>query len=125
LCSWLISALLGANGISSPYSLFCSARPWPDLKRPMTIGLFLQHVLPKGFIKVHYYAFYATSKKHLWKIVKQRLGVPEKAKKAKLIKPFLCPNCGKAMIVVKELPAKRGPPLYMMMNRQRIKEIFQ
>ena len=89
------------------------------------IGLFLQHVLPKGFIKVRYYGFYTTSKKHLLKIVKELLAMPEKAKKAKSIKPFLCPNCGKAMIVVKELPAKRGPPLYVMMNRQRIKEIFQ
>lgn len=90
------------------------------------IGLFLQHVLPKGFIKVRYYGFYTTAKKHLLKIVKELLHVPNgKAKKEKLAKPFMCPNCGKAMIVVKELPAKRGPPLYVMMNRYRIEEIFQ
>ncbi len=76
------------------------------------IGLFLQHVLPRGFIKIRYFGFFTTSKKHLLAIVKELLQVRQvdNEKILKTIKPFNCPHCGKIMVAILDLPAKRGPP---------------
>jgi predicted RNA-binding Zn-ribbon protein involved in translation (DUF1610 family) len=80
------------------------------------ISLFLQHVLPAGFIKVRYFGFYASSKKHLLAIVKELLEVRplNKELSIKLAKVFNCPDCGKPMIAVEDIPAKRGPPLFLL-----------
>lgn len=84
------------------------------------ISLFLQHVLPRGFIKVRYFGFYASSKKHLLAIVKELLSVRSvnNEQPVKSANIFKCPDCGKPMIAVENIPAKRGPPLYMLFNRQ-------
>jgi hypothetical protein len=77
------------------------------------IGLFLQHVLPRGFIKVRYFGLFTTSKKHLLAIVKELLQVRLAENiKSKSLKTFTCPECGKPMICIKEFPAQRGPPIY-------------
>jgi len=75
------------------------------------IHQFLQHVLPKGFVKVRYYGFLAAKRKHLLAIVKELLG------KLLIVKPkikpalqFRCPNCGQKMLLLGEIPRKRGPP---------------
>ena len=58
------------------------------------IALFLQHVLPRGFIKVRYFGFYASTKKHLLAIVKELLLI-RLAKEEKPAKGFKCPYCDK------------------------------
>lgn len=77
------------------------------------IHQFLQHVLPKGFVKVRYYGFMAAKQKHLLAIVKELVGklLTEKPR----IKPtfkFRCPTCGKSMLLLGEIPRKRAPPLF-------------
>ncbi len=83
------------------------------------IALFLQHVLPMGFIKVRYFGFYASTKKHLLGIVKELLLIrPAKEEKpAKPAKGFKCPDCGKPMIAMQDIPAKRGPPFSIQFSR--------
>ena len=77
------------------------------------IHQFLQHVLPKGFVKVRYYGFLASKRKHLLAIAKELLGkilIPKP--KTKPAFKFRCPTCGKAMRLLGEIPRKRGPPLF-------------
>jgi hypothetical protein len=76
------------------------------------IHQFLQHVLPKGFVKVRYYGFLASKRKHLMAIVKELLGkilIPKP--KTKPAFKFRCPTCGQAMLLLGEISRKRGPPL--------------
>jgi len=77
------------------------------------IQRFLQHVLPKGFVKIRYFGFLATKKRHVLDHVKELLSVllaPMKKIYQKASKPFCCPKCGRAMTFIAELPRKRGPP---------------
>jgi hypothetical protein len=77
------------------------------------IQRFLQHVLPKGFVKIRYFGFLATKKRYVLDHVKELLGVllaPMKKMYQKASKPFCCPQCGRAMAFIGELPRKRGPP---------------
>ena len=87
------------------------------------IRRFLQHVLPKGFVKVRYYGFMATKKRALLDKIKERLGKilsPVRKLYQKASKPFCCPSCGKTMAFIGELPRKRGPPQWMWnLNLQR------
>lgn len=81
------------------------------------IRRFLQHVLPKGFVKVRYYGFMATKKRAILEKIKERLGKilsPVKKRYQKASKPFCCPTCGKALTFIGELPRKRGPPKWMV-----------
>jgi hypothetical protein len=75
---------------------------------------FLQHVLPKGFVKVRYFGFLATKRRsqldHIKELIGKRLcrksaSYPKKPKKS-----MTCPDCGSVLIFVCELPRKRGPP---------------
>jgi hypothetical protein len=83
---------------------------------------FLQHVLPKGFVKVRYYGLFSPS----WRVhlprIRLALAVPgteydlatETASTTPTVKAgvrVLCPTCGQAMRWVKRLrPAARCPP---------------
>lgn len=84
------------------------------------IKRFLQHALPKGFVKIRYFGFLSTKKRHLLERVKELLGVllaPVKKIYQKASKPFCCPKCGRAMAFIGELPRKRGPPWpYVLKN---------
>ena len=83
------------------------------------IALFLQHVLSRGFIKVRYFGFFASTKKHLLAIVKELLLV-RPAKEERPVKPakvFKCPDCGKPLIAIQDIPAKRGPPFCIPFSR--------
>lgn len=75
---------------------------------------FLQHVLPKGFIKVRYYGLFSSGKKILLEIVKKLLGVmlsgDRKSGKIKRSGQMLCPVCHSAMFYMNELKPSRGPP---------------
>ena len=77
------------------------------------IRRFLQHVLPKGLVKVRYFGFLSTRKRKLLEKVKELLGVllnPIKKIAQKASKPFCCPKCRKPMAFIGELPRRRAPP---------------
>lgn len=74
---------------------------------------FLQHVLPKGFIKVRYYGLFSPRKKGLLTIAKKLLGVllSKISGKEKLSRQMLCPECNGLMIFLNEIKHYRGPPI--------------
>lgn len=83
---------------------------------------FLQHVLPKGLVKVRCYGFYAVKNKHLLQRIKTMFNmyVIDKQPDPKNDTPPVvkalpcCPKCGKAMILVNDISKKsftnRAPP---------------
>ena len=83
---------------------------------------FLQHVLPKGFVKVRYYGLFSPSLRHQLPLIRQMLAVPEgetgtqpkSHATSTLVDPVEsvpCPKCGQAMRWVKHLrPSARCPP---------------
>jgi hypothetical protein len=83
------------------------------------IRRFLQHVLPKGFVKVRYYGLLAAANRHLLDQARQLLttaaaqSIPSNAdcqQKDKLDPPR-CPKCGAALRLVERLkPKTRWPP---------------
>lgn len=85
------------------------------------IRRFLQHVLPKGFVKVRYYGLFSAGKRRLLAAVRKLLGrlqAADFAPKAAKLQPMelRCPLCGKAMQWVRAIqprgpPAARGMPL--------------
>jgi ribosomal protein S27AE len=80
------------------------------------IRLFLQHVLPRGFVKVRYYGYLATKKRMMLSHVKELAGQlfdpkDEKTKTPKLLK---CPKCGNLMTLMGEFSKLRGPPQYAL-----------
>lgn len=83
------------------------------LPAPEFIRLFLQHVLPKGFVKVRYFGFLATKKRMMLKHVKELIGqsYQPKQNRSKPPKKFKCPNCGKEMHLIGEFSKRRAPPI--------------
>lgn len=83
---------------------------------------FLQHVLPKGFVKVRYYGLFSPSLRHQLPMIRSALTVtedqvdaaPETPVHANSVVPVanvLCPQCGQPMRWVKRLrPSARCPP---------------
>jgi hypothetical protein len=75
---------------------------------------FLQHVLPKGFVKVRYFGFLATKKRehldHIKELIGIRLSCKSSSYPKKSKKPMMCPDCGCVLIFVCEIPGNRGPP---------------
>jgi hypothetical protein len=83
------------------------------------LSRFLQHVLPRGFVKVRYYGFLASKNRAVLDVVKKQLGVllsPVKRTTQKISKSFKCPKCGRPMSLIGELPRKRGPPVLLFSN---------
>jgi len=87
------------------------------------IALFLQHVLPKRFVKIRHYGFLSSrSKKEDLQRIRKVLeadGVQEKVKlssreiilKTTGVDPYRCPKCKKGiMVVIKIIPGVRGSP---------------
>jgi hypothetical protein len=91
------------------------------------IRRFLQHVLPKGLVKVRYYGFFSHSNRHLLHRIRQLLqhwvttrspGETEAGPAAKpKTKPSVpdqahrCPKCGRVMRLIETLkPQRRRPP---------------
>ena len=79
---------------------------------------FLQHVLPKGFVKVRYYGLFSPSLRHhlavirLWLDASQpeTTSADEPNDDADAQRQVLCPTCGQIMQRVKKLqPRSRGP----------------
>jgi hypothetical protein len=83
---------------------------------------FLQHVLPKGFVKVRYYGLFSPSLRHQLPLIRLVLAIlggeidatPEAQSGADPVTAgasVLCPRCGQAMRWVKRLrPSARCPP---------------
>ena len=76
---------------------------------------FLQHVLPKGFVKVRYYGLFSPGKRHLLPVIQLVLGkVKVITRTVEPTNPSIivaCPNCGQPMRWVCELrPRARCPP---------------
>jgi hypothetical protein len=82
------------------------------------IRRFLQHVLPKGFVKVRYYGFFSHSNRQLLQTIRQLLAGSSTAKPTdpQLANPtsqhraLRCPQCGQAMRLVQTLQPKRHHP---------------
>jgi hypothetical protein len=83
------------------------------------IRRFLEHVLPKGLVKVRYFGFLATKKRALLNRVKELLEVSlcstEKVHQ-RISKSFRCPTCGRTMAFIADLPPRRGPPLNVLLH---------
>lgn len=78
------------------------------------ISRFLQHVLPKHFVKVRYYGFLSPRKRHLLALIKELFGQfssdDEKAGSANLpfeVKVMRCPKCGGKMVFVQEIKPEK------------------
>ncbi len=79
---------------------------------------FLQHVLPKGFVKVRYYGFLSTRKRDLLDTIKELFNLfnpPTKNANNDLgnslaaeIQVMSCLKCGKAMVLVAEIKTERN-----------------
>ena len=84
------------------------------------IHRFLQHVLPKGFVKVRYYGLLAPSNRKRLVQAKQLLGkridVGNELQSADAAgmaetKTIVCPHCGQPMVVIQRIqPRARCPP---------------
>jgi len=80
------------------------------------IRRFLQHVLPKGFVKVRYYGLFSGKKRRRLALVREILGaarLPARASSTRRLQPagLRCPRCGKAMSRVQRLEPRGPPPL--------------
>lgn len=80
------------------------------------IRRFLQHVLPKGFVKVRYYGLFSPSKRELLVRVRQQLGCTDDVQST-TEEPdnsgdtLRCPQCGTVMTLQKTIrPRSRHPP---------------
>lgn len=73
---------------------------------------FLQHVLPKGFVKIRYYGLFSPAKRNLLAVVKYLLGkMTEPDESTPNHTEHLCPHCGDHLILIKTLPRPpRAPP---------------
>jgi hypothetical protein len=76
------------------------------------IHRFLQHVLPKGFVKIRYYGFMAPNRKNLLAVVKYLLGGTDVSELTPAAdEHYICPLCGAKQLWVKPLPkSTRAPP---------------
>jgi hypothetical protein len=76
------------------------------------IHRFLQHVLPKGFVKIRYYGFLSPLKRNLLAVAKYLLGdirAPEVTSTPP--EQHVCPFCGAKLRLIKSLPkSTRAPP---------------
>ena len=76
------------------------------------IHRFLQHVLPKGFVKIRYYGFLSAGSRKRLAVVKCLLGdIGEPEVTPTVDERYICPHCGAKLRWVKSLPkSTRAPP---------------
>ena len=104
--------------LENDYVTFRFKNSTTDQWEPVTLPVFefihrfLQHVLPKGLVKIRYYGFMAHNKKNLLAVVKYLLGNADVSRTVvKQHQPCTCPHCGAHLIWVKKLPkSTRSPP---------------
>jgi len=86
------------------------------------IRRFLQHVLPKGLVKVRYYGFFSPGKRRMLAAIRRLLikfsAVKFSREQTKRNRPELrCPICGSAMRWLQSLqPRIRPPPRWLYME---------
>ena len=78
------------------------------------IQRFLQHVLPKGFVKVRYYGFFSAGHRprlrHIWQLLGAH-SVPLPQQNALTEDDRRCPACGGVMRLLEQLaPIRNRPP---------------
>ena len=73
---------------------------------------FLQHVLPKGFVKIRYYGFLSPNKRNLLAVAKYLMGdIGVSEVTSTVDEQYICPDCGAKLRWVKPLPKlSRAPP---------------
>jgi putative transposase len=86
------------------------------------IGRFLQHVLPKGFVKVRYYGWFSRRQRHVLTMLRHQLWVATSGIVVQSVAPprepapappvaGICPVCGEPMQAVVLRPVRsRSPP---------------
>ncbi len=76
------------------------------------IHRFLQHVLPKNFVKIRYYGFLSPNRRNLLAVAKYLLGHIMTSELTPTIdEPYSCPRCGTKLIWLKSLAkSPRSPP---------------
>jgi hypothetical protein len=92
------------------------------LSAEVFIHRFLQHVLPKGFVKVRYFGFFASGCRKRLAVLRQRLEqeypenlgesetTPEPANSSPELK-LCCPSCGQPLLFQRTIqPTGRCPP---------------
>ncbi|MFC1896827.1 transposase [Thermodesulfobacteriota bacterium] len=83
-----------------------------NVPAPDFIHRFLQHVLPKNFVKIRYYGFLSPNKRNLLAVAKYLLGDIEVSEAPPMgDQRYICPHCGAGLLWVKSLPkSTRAPP---------------
>ena len=89
----------------------CSLSPFEFIRR------FLQHILPKGFVKVRYYGFFSSSQRSILRLISAWFSPPKPAVQPPLkrsdtqkVSPKwlpTCPNCDLPLRLFKKLPSQR------------------
>ena len=77
------------------------------------IHRFLQHVLPKGFVKVRYYGFFSSGNRSRLRQIRQLLGAQDAPPSVQTDPPpdaRRCPACGGVMLLQKILPPRKDRP---------------
>jgi hypothetical protein len=76
------------------------------------IHRFLQHVLPRNFVKIRYYGLLSPNKRNLLAVVKYLLGNIKVSEVIPTVdNRYICPHCGAKLLWVKSLPKlTRAPP---------------
>ncbi len=69
------------------------------------IHRFLQHVLPKGFVKIRYYGFLSPIKRNLLAVAKYLLGASRRSDVTPAVaEQYICPHCGAKLRRVTRAP---------------------
>jgi hypothetical protein len=76
------------------------------------ISRFLQHVLPKGFVKIRYYGLFSPGNRNLLTVAKYLLGeMSQPDPSPSNHTEHICPHCGDRLLLVQTLARPpRGPP---------------
>jgi putative transposase len=79
------------------------------------IGRFLQHVLPRRFVKVRYYGLLSPGSRHLLEQTRELLTAPatraETIARESTLKqpaPLCCPSCGSVLVLIQKLGGGRA-----------------
>lgn len=86
----------------------------PTLDAEKFIGRFLQHVLPRRFIKVRYYGFFSPRRRATLEMVKELFGAAPAAEQRpadcvaiETPRVLRCPKCGSPLLFVREILPQR------------------
>lgn len=99
------------------------------------IRRYLQHVLPKGFVKIRYYGLYSHRHHETRKQLRKQVGKPdsqeqEKTKRDKSPQSLTCPYCGRGLLLLGEIRRgglwpKAPPPVSGQYGSNEKEKIYQ